>query len=92
MDKAEVSIAVSMGLGTVQGFTTFLGSVNTSDILDDDAYKRGVGLSLGWTFLVSCAVAGWSNTYSPLVAWLVTSGAMLSAYEYNRDRAYGKEG
>lgn len=89
MDKTDIAVASTMGIGTVQAFGTFLGSVATSDMLDVSNYQRGIGLALGWSFLISAGVAGISNSYAPFIAWVIVSGAMLSAYEYHRDRAIG---
>lgn len=87
MDRSEITLASTMGIGTVQAYTTFLGSISTADMMDEDSYKRGLGLTLGWSFIVAIALAKFSDSYAPFIAWIITSGAMLSAYEYQRDRA-----
>jgi hypothetical protein len=90
MDKPEeLAIAATMGIGTVQAFTTFVGSVATVDMVDEQSYWRGVGMALGWSFLISSGFAWWSNDPAPIIAWLIISGAMLGAYEYHRDKVEG---
>ena len=88
VDKESIGIAATMGIGTVQAFTTFVGSVSTSDMMESTAYQRGVGMSLGWSFLFASGFAAWSNSYAPLLAWVVASGAMFGAYEYHRSREH----
>lgn len=89
MDKSDIGIAATMGMATVQAYTTFLGSVNTSDMLDGPDYRRGLGMALGWSFLGSVGLAGFTNSYAPFIAWVIAGGAMLGAYEYHRESAYG---
>lgn len=92
MDRAEVSLGATMGVGVIQGFTTFAGSVSTIDMLDTPSYQRNIGLALGWTFLISTAVGMFARSYAPLAAWVIVSGAMIGAYEYQRDRVANGEG
>lgn len=86
MDKGEIALAATMGLGTVQGFSTVLGSVVTADMVSEEDYTRGLGLAFGWTFLAAVGLCGFSDSYAPLIAWIIMGGAMMAAYEFHRDK------
>lgn len=91
MDKGHISLGATMGVGVIQGYTTFAGGVSTIDMLDQNTYKRAIAQAAGWTLMISAAVSLFDRSYVPLVAWAIVSGAMIGAYEYQRERAYNGE-